>query len=261
MSINIKISNVLFCVSKKPNLLKSLSYQILLKLDKYVFSILEKIILPNNVMLKKYNSLKLFNRKKRKSLKRLLAKIPAIKSFFFFLNKVVDDINKFDSFSRTNKFLGRQKNQKNLYTNRLSNKQKSRLTYEKSLRSIYDDNGVILKPTTLDNYLNGRYGINQGFNKFLRNRIGTSMHLRLKTCNIDWFLCIGNINGLFKSLNYKFDYNLCKSTLVSYNLHKKLFTYKGWCFINGYPVRGQLRRSNYKTAKKHVFLTSIKKLK
>jgi hypothetical protein len=187
MSFNITVSNFLFRASKQFNFVKSLSYKSLLKTDRYVYYSLDIAIRSYNTRLKQYrDSIFLKTKPQRITLKRLLAnanRLP-VHSFIYNVDKVVDDINKFDSFSRTNKYLGRQsKFREKSDSNRINN-QKSKLNSDNSLRSIYDENGVVFKAITLDNFFNGRYGISGGLNRFFRKRIGTSLHIRLSSCSI-----------------------------------------------------------------------------
>lgn len=155
------------------------------------------------------------------------------------LSNYIDDLDKFDFHSRKYRLYRKFKSSKNIFNNNIVS------------RSIYNnvDNGLLKIVKSWSHYLKGRYGVGIGIIKLLTKYDGTLSSNLLSLNLLNLYLYQFNFKWFFlKNINY-FDYKKAILSFYSFSKHKYRFTFKGWCYVNHYPVNGQKRRTNYKTTR------------
>jgi len=107
-------------------------------------------------------------------------------------------------------------------------------------------------------YYKCRYGVGNGLVRLFEIYTGLSTNNFL---NLDSFSasCYRlDFKYFFLKHQFQFDSFKLNSVFYSYYQHKSIFTFKGWCFYNNYPVNGQRRRSNYRTTRTGFSKTKFK---
>lgn len=131
-------------------------------------------------------------------------------------------------------------------------------TKSDSKKSLYDETGVLINPKSWSHYFVNRYGVGDGIVSFLESFCGQfpKGHVNISHYN-SFFYTYGFSFFFFKS-KHSFDIDLAKIGNYTFSKHKERFTFKGWCHINGYPINGQKRRSNYKTTRKMKYFSILR---
>jgi len=127
-----------------------------------------------------------------------------------------------------------------------------------SKKSIYDESGVLLNAKSWSHYLTNRYGVGDGIVTFLESFCGHFPKGYVDLLKYNSFFYTYGFSLFFFKHKYSFDADLAKVGYYTYSRHKERFTFKGWCYINGYPTNGQKRRSNYKTTRKMKYFTILR---
>jgi len=103
-----------------------------------------------------------------------------------------------------------------------------------------------------NSFFNKHYGINDGLNLLLLNYIGHNTNLlSVKKFNLDFHE--EKINFFFEDKKNLLGNSLRKDVKDNIVRKIKINSYQGFCFKNKFPVRGQRRRSNAKTASRSNF--------
>lgn len=143
------------------------------------------------------------------------------------------------------------------YNNLLSNSSSITSNHSSKLEklsSIYNDKGeLVLKDLPLFKFIKGRYGLGKGKSFLILKSSGVTIESMLELNAISIFFFFSYCIRVLKKFSHCMDLDLKKKSITSFLLSRQLFTYKGWCFINKYPVNGQKRRSNYKTSRRMTF--------
>lgn len=168
----------------------------------------------------------------------------------------VDDLDKFDIHNRNYRlFRNLEKN-----VSRKFSKQSSATPSTKFIsRSIYDTTtGMVKSMKSWQHYLKGRYGVGNGLTRLFKKYSGTIIGCHTHTRLLNVYSYSSTLRFFFFFNIEHFDYLKAYSNFQSYYRHKYRFTFKGWCYLNHYPVNGQKRRTNYKTTRRYNQLVVLK---
>ena len=180
------------------------------------------------------------------------------------LDNYVDDIDFFDYFKRN---YHRVLFSSNLRTVRkkpgYGKKTKRTMTVDNTKYSIYNDYGHIESNSvvTLNKFFLGRYGIGRSITNIILSSSGIQLGRVYDMSMINPFFYKVGWSTFLSSSKKFFDIDLINTQLRSYSDHKEIFTYRGWCYLHGYPVHGQRRRSNYKTSRTTNLFSHIRAIK
>ena len=169
------------------------------------------------------------------------------KSLIQNLDSYVDDIEKFNFYTKKRTFsLTKLKNKKSSQKLNISSN-----TNTLSLKHIKIED-------TWQSFVKGRYGIGCGLSLLFTKYNGTLSHSHLGITNFNTYLYQTSLLSFFFRNANSFDHFKAQISFYSFFRHKSRFTFKGWCFLNHYPVNGQKRRTNYKTARNYNQLLVLK---
>lgn len=165
----------------------------------------------------------------------------------YHLENYIDDLDKFDFQNRKYRL-----SKKNLKIKKAKFKKSSSSKTHNLSWSIYDSSNGLLKTVKAWNYyLTGRYGVGYGLTSLFAKYNGTLVGNYISMDTFSTYVFRASLRSFFLKNLGSFDYLKAKLEIYSYLKHKNRFTFKGWCFLNRYPVNGQKRRTNYKTTRNY----------
>ena len=159
----------------------------------------------------------------------------------------VDDLEQFDILKRKF-FLYKQ----SFNTDLKKNKKSSAISFsnDSKLISVFKDDGGLVNPKMyLTKFLQSRFGVGNSLSTLLVNSTGITTNSFFNIDKLNDHFFYSNWVSFFYSSKNLFDISLVELKLRFFGNSKELYTYKGWCYKNNYPVHGQKRRSNYKTTR------------
>jgi ribosomal protein S13 len=99
-------------------------------------------------------------------------------------------------------------------------------------------------------FLNKFFGFQRSFSFYVCSKLGYSPYLKMNFfINSDFYLIYLEVNFF-----YSFFFELRNLKLLKIDFFKNIKNYRGYCFLNYYPVRGQRTKNNAKTIKKFKVL-------